>query len=855
MPAPQYQSNPPARPSSPRLARLGVLHLALLTGIPSELQARDYFNPAFLQTGNPQQERIDLSAFEQGNAQAPGTYRVDIYLNNEIKDTREVTFTQVTAADGQTSLQPCFSVEELAAMGIRTGRYEAREDADRQCVALAVIPQARADFRFSQQQLFLTVPQSELVAVPRGYVPESLWDEGITAFLLNYSISGSRNYARDSDGTHSHDQYASLRPGLNLGAWRLRNYSSWSRSRGDSSGQWETLYTYAQRNIVSLKGQLTVGDSSSQADVFSSIPFRGIQLASDDEMLPDSLKGYAPVVRGIARSNAQVTVRQNGYVVYQSYVPPGPFELTDIVPAGGAGDLSVTIREADGSEQYQVVPFASLPVLQREGRLKYAATTGQYRTYDRRVEQTPFSQLTAVYGLPAGFTAYGGIQVAEQHQAAALGLGKNFGAWGALSGDVTRSRSTLKGHTPESGQSWRVRYSKTLPETGTTFTVAGYRYSSPVFYSLQDVLDTYRSGTGKALTDRRRQRSEVNLSQRLWQGAGSLSLSVVSEHYWHRSQRRESVSAGYNNSWKGVSFGVNYSYSRNARATGQAAGSGRDQQLSFSVSVPLKRWAGNTHATYNMNAGREGRVTHTAGLNGTALEDNNLSWSMQQGYDTRSHDSTGNLFAGFRGTYGDVNAGFARDSHNQRFTYGLSGGLVAHADGITLGQTLGETLVLVGAPGATGVSVENATGVKTDHHGWTLVPYASPYRKNAVTLSSDTYPQDVDIDLNSKTVIPTRGAVVKAGFSARVGQRVLMDLVRRDGSPVPFGATVTVPEQKDAQAYIVSDGGQVYLTGLADSGSLSVQWGPDSSKACRVNYKLSGQTDASGLQSLQAQCI
>lgn len=82
-------------------------------------------------------------------------------------------------------------------------------------------------------------------------------------------------------------------------------YATILRSR-DASGkdQWDTVYSYLQRAVIPLKAQLTVGDSSAPADVFDSMPFRGVQLASDDDMLPDSLKGYAPVVRGVARTNA-----------------------------------------------------------------------------------------------------------------------------------------------------------------------------------------------------------------------------------------------------------------------------------------------------------------------------------------------------------------------------------------------------------------------------------------------------------------------------------------------------------------------------------------------------------------------
>ncbi|WP_366545400.1 fimbria/pilus outer membrane usher protein, partial [Salmonella enterica] len=110
---------------------------------------------------------------------------------------------------------------------------------------------------------------------------------------------------------------------------------------------WDSLYTYAQRNIIALKSQLTFGDSTAPSELFDSVPFRGAQLASDDDMLPDSLRGYAPVVRGIARTNAQVIIKQNGYTIYQSYVSPGAFEITDMYPTGSSGDLDVTIKEAD----------------------------------------------------------------------------------------------------------------------------------------------------------------------------------------------------------------------------------------------------------------------------------------------------------------------------------------------------------------------------------------------------------------------------------------------------------------------------------------------------------------------------
>jgi outer membrane usher protein FimD/PapC len=45
------------------------------------------FQPSFTELGSTESGAADLSAFEEKDGQLPGTYRVDIYLNNE-KSTR-----------------------------------------------------------------------------------------------------------------------------------------------------------------------------------------------------------------------------------------------------------------------------------------------------------------------------------------------------------------------------------------------------------------------------------------------------------------------------------------------------------------------------------------------------------------------------------------------------------------------------------------------------------------------------------------------------------------------------------------------------------------------------------------------
>ncbi|MBE0152202.1 fimbrial biogenesis outer membrane usher protein, partial [Serratia fonticola] len=271
-----------------RVSKWGYLitaQLTLLASVSFDAQAQDYFNPALLEIDNSHQGSADLSVFEDSNMQIPGTYRVDIYLNKERQSTSDVEFKASKNKEGKESLQPCLSVEQLQAMGVRTELFTNISDVENQCANLGAIPQASAEFRFSAQQLLLSVPQAAMSQKARGYVPEEQWDNGISAFLLNYSLKGA---TASTNNANSSSQFANLRPGINIGPWRLRNYTTWQR---DNSGQdkWSTVYSYAQRDVIALKSRLILGDSTSPSDVFDSVPFRGAQMASDDDMIPDSL--------------------------------------------------------------------------------------------------------------------------------------------------------------------------------------------------------------------------------------------------------------------------------------------------------------------------------------------------------------------------------------------------------------------------------------------------------------------------------------------------------------------------------------------------------------------------------------
>ena len=740
-----------------------LLIMVLLLGYLRHAEARETFNTHALELDSSGQAVVDLSAFSEADGQLPGTYRVTVYVNGEQQgEAQDIAF--VAGADKKLTAQ--LTPAMLKAWGVNTAAFPALAalPADKPLEDIGrYIPIASSELRFSKLQLNLSIPQAAMSATARGWVDPSEWDEGVSAALLNYNLSGSNTW-RDGENGSDDNYYANLQSGLNLGAWRLRNYSTWNYNE-DNGSHWDSVNTYLQRDIQRLQGQLTLGDSYTPSDIFDSVQFRGAQLASDDNMLPDSLRGFAPIIRGIAQSNAQVTIKQNGYTIYQSYVAPGAFAISDLYPTSGSGDLEVTI--------------------------------------------------------------YGGTLYSEDYQSGAAGLGFGLGELGSVSADITAAHTTLNNDENHDGQSYRVQYSKDFQATDTSFTLAAYRYSTEGFYTFQEANDLRSdSDDGWRLTYNKRQKLQLDLTQSIG-SYGSFFVSGYQQDYWHEDGYERTLSTGWNGNINGISYSVSYSYSDYPDSTQPA-----DQQLAFSIQIPLSRFMPNAWASYSVNTAKHGDTRQQVGLNGTALADNNLSYSLQQSYTNHGTGGSGNINADYKGGQGEITGGYNYDDDMQQVNYGLKGGIVVHPHGITLSQPLGDSLAIVKAPGADDAKVQNNTGVYTDWRGYAVVPYVNAYRKNRIALDTSTLSDGVDIDTAVQTVTPTQGAVVMADFNTRVGRRVLMTLLYR-GLPVPFGAQA---KMKEGGSGIVGDDGQVYLTGVPDEGDITVNW--NGKQQCVVHYRL-----------------
>ncbi|WP_411705747.1 outer membrane usher protein [Edaphovirga cremea] len=815
------------------------------------------FNDQFLVgTGS----QIDVSRFAKGNPTLPGIYKVAVYVNASSKLTTSVEFTN----NGTDHAAPCLTSKLLLQLGIDisiTATDELpsdRDGAQSECIDLShEVAQSSVRYDDAEQRLDITIAQIYLSKKPQGYLNPVMWDDGINAAIFSYDINA---YRSDNRGQVSENAYVGMNYGFNIGAWRFRARGSlnWDQDRGaDYAGQ----DIYLQRDVLPLKAQMLIGDSYTRGDTFDSISLRGVRLYSDDRMLPGSMSGYAPVVRGIANSNAKVTVRQSDQIIYQTTVPPGAFAIDDLNPTGFGSDLDVTVEEADGSEKHFSVPFSSVAQMLRPGYSRWDIGIGQLN--DNTLTDTPYIAVASgYYGISNTFTGYAGLEFMDNsYISALLGLAVNTKV-GAFAFDITQSRADIPQQKTYSGQSYRLSYSKRLSATDTSLNVAAYRYSTKNYLSLHDAATLIdknnhssdeNSAQGMNTFSRMRNQIQINISQPL-RGAdrdyGSLYTTASWANYWGDDAKNSQYSVGYSGSlrWASYSISLQRSYDEYNQ---------KDDSLYLNISIPLEnlwanhqRPAGFNNINVGMNSDLHGIGQLSMSANG-ATSDNRLNYSLNTSYSaqTQSNDlSQIGGYGSYNSQYGPISGSLsASNDHSRQMSLGTSGGMVIHSGGITfaagsIGAT--DTLALIKAPGAKGSKMNSGEG-RIDAGGYGIYPNLSAYHENNVGLDISTLESDVEIKSTSATTIPRDGAIVQVDFQTDEGRSVLMNIERTDGGFIPLGADVY--NGNNQRVGSVGQAGRAFVRGIDKNGKLHIVWGSGPDKTCQVDYQIADKPRLIGM--------
>lgn len=803
----------------------------------SEQDSTEQFNTTFLQ-GAP--SSVDLQLLLAANSVLPGNYRVDLYSNDTLVGRRDIDFRR-NPANGK--VDPCLTLEMLQQLGIDLAKLQASEkltlDDPQACYDLpALIEHASVRYDVPRLRLLVSVPQQAMERGRRGYVDPALWDDGVSAAFINYQLSSNRNHT-DYNTTLSNN--LGLRNGINLGAWRLRNESNFNSSTGRPS-TFKSNRSYLQHDVTALKGQFSAGDIFSDADLFDSVRYRGLKLASDEGMRADSERGYAPIIRGVAQTSATVEIRQNNYILYTANVPPGPFEISDIYPSGSNGDLEVTVIEADGRRRVTMQAFSSLPIMVRQGQVKYSVSAGKYNSNNDDQATPQFVSSTLAYGISSNLSGIVGVQATENFQALSLGAGRNTPI-GAVSVDVTHSSSRTEGQKVQ-GNSLRALYAKTFTGTDTSFTLAAYRYSTEGYRTLTDHVEEL-SADGLKRTGNSKTRTDLTVNQSLGrnQQYGNVYMNASDQRYWGRGGS-QSVSAGYSNYWGEMSYNLSATYSKDVGNYGPA---NNDTLVNLSLSFPLGSAPRAPRAFVSASTQKNSDSTQV-GINGYLSENSDTYYSVQGG-NSSNGGSTGSANLSTRTSVMDISAGYGQGSGYNSQNLNLSGSIVGHAGGINLGQTVGETFALAEVPDVAGVKIGSYSGAETGRNGFAVVSNAQPYRVNWISLDTRDLGADIEIDNATQQVVPRRGAIVLARYISKTGRRVQFALFDAQRQPIPFGAAIE--DMAGKQIAIADPSGKALALMEQDSGTLVIKWGE---QQCQAPYALAERDKALNFERVSLVC-
>lgn len=811
------------RPLNYKRSPVPFLPCSLLTFflVSSGVSAEDieFDTSAIENTSQVTASAIDVSQFNR-SAQQAGDYYVTVRINGKIVGRSNIVFT----LDDHDKLRPELTVGTLHKFG--TYFSNPRIDHNGEYKIPGDMKGIVTTFDASKLLLDINIPQAHLKESPDAdlSVPVAQWDEGISAFSVNYDLNGAEK-KMPGEGFHQDNQYIRLNTGLNFGAWRLRNTGSLDKP-AEGAATWNSTKLWLQHDIPSLRGMLSLGDNSSDSALFDGIDYQGLSLASDSVMYSDKAQGYAPQIRGIARtSNAMVEISQNGNVIDKRYVPSGPFVINDLYPQSGGGQMKVTITEADGSKHHFYQAWGTVSAMQRMGYLKYSANVGRTDNNDARNED--FGQLSLFYGLPDDMTVFGGTFMTESYHALDIGYALGMEALGSLSADAKIMRTHQGRRLDTQGQNYRFEYAKNIPASDTDLSLSWSFSPAPDYISYPDaVTDDEDENESRSLYQRNQQQLSVN------QPVGDVNTFVFSAmrtQYWYQTTQ-ESLSLSDNLSLHSANFSLGWAWTQDDSGASE-------QQFSVNVQIPLSAFTHDTWLSLSTGMQRPGAPTQSVGLNGSAFEHDALNWELDATQGGSQH-STEDLALDYKGSHGEYRTNYSFSSQQQSLSYQVKGSLVASAYGLTAGQAFNpdDAVALVRASHAPALDIENNTGVETDFRGYAIVPYLQPYRLDTIHIEkTKATSKDIELGNSSLSRVPTEGAIVLAEFRPHIGKKLLVTLTRADGSLVPFGATAIAGETSSEG--IVDENGNVYLTGAPPTGTINVKWG-NAGQECQAGYHI-----------------
>ena len=793
------------------LLRPSLLGGLISVGSGASVAADIQFNTDILDLND--RTNIDLSQFSRSGFILPGIYPMSVEINAQGVSEQRVAF--YPPDDDPKGSEACLSPDLVALLGLKEDKIVGLTWwRGGECLNIGSLPGMETRGDLSTSTLYIAVPQAYLQYTAKNWDPPSRWDEGVPGLLIDYNLTAQSIHDKRDSARNDISGNGSI--GANLGAWRLR--ADWQGRVDDDevnsnqSMEWNRFYAY--RALPSLQARLTLGENYLYSDLFDSFRFTGASLQSDDSQLPPNLRGYAPEVIGVAKTNAKVIISQQGRVLYNALVAAGPFRIQDLNEAV-TGSLDVRVEEQDGSIHTFKVESANVPYLTRPGTVRYKLATGRPSRLRSAEGGNVFGTGEFSWGVSNGWSLYGGGITDNNYRALSLGVGRDLLAFGAVSLDATRARAMLHEQTL-SGTSYRLSYSKNFAEYDSQVTFAGYRFAEKDYLSMSEYLDarnyTGPVGSSKSLYT-------VTFNKQFRDTGLSVYLNYSNQSYWDRpeSERWNLSVARYFN----LGTIKNMSLSLNLFRTQEKDQSSSDGMY-LSLSLPLGR-SGTLSNSINRTQNTNSYSTRFS----DRLDERNT-------YQLGASDTSVNGYLSHSGDRADVDisASMEQDNHSSLSLSVRGGGtLTANGGALHRGGNMGGTRLMVDTGGVPDVPIRGyGSPTRSNSYGKAVISDVNSYHRTAASVDLESLPANVEATQSVTELTLTEGAIGYRTLDVISGEKAMALLQLPDGSVPPFGAMVKNSKQQDTG--IVNDAGSVYLSGIQPGDQMTVSWG--GSERCTI---------------------
>lgn len=779
------------------------------------------FNADVLDVGD--RAKIDLSQFSRAGYIMPGKYHMVVRLNKTELPEQPLNF--FAPDDDPKGSEVCLTPDLVAQLGLKSSVHNSltwwHHDT---CLEFVSLPGASVRADLGSNTLYLSIPQAYLEYTAENWDPPGSWDEGIGGAIFDYNLNGQSSRYAEGNRREMKSLTGNGTTGFNLGGWRVRadwqgRYSHSDGMYKDEQREWAWSRYYAWRSLPALKAKLMLGENYLNSGLFDSFRYTGSSLESDDNMLPPNLRGYAPEVVGVARTNAKVTISQQGRVLHETTVAAGPFRIQDLNTAV-SGTLDVAIQEQDGTVRRFQVDTANIPYLTRPGMVRYKLAMGKPSDYRHHSLGPGFATGEFSWGVNNGWSLYGGSLLAGEYNALAAGIGRDLLALGAVSFDLTESRAVLPHVGSKTGGSWRLSYSKRFDEYDSQVTFAGYRFSQRNFMNMAEFLNARYHGIAG---NNNKELYTIAFNKQFRQLGLSAYMNYSHQTYWDRPNNETynfSVSRFFDVG-RLKNLGLNLSAYRTF------FNHTRDDGAYLSLSVP---WGNSGTFNVDSQAGSSGNGATVGYFDSIDL---NNSYRLKAGVAQQGRGTSSAYFT-HKGDVAELSVNTTYEQGRYRSWGGaIQGGLTATAQGMAMHRvsSMGGTRMMVDTAGISGVPIRGyGAGTQTNRFGKAVVADISNGYRSSVSVDVNDLADNVEATRSVVQGTLTEGAIGYRRFGMIAGQKAMVRLRLADGSAVPFGAVVV--SHHESQVGIVDDDGMVWLTGMVAGDTMRVMW--DGQTQCAI---------------------